>query len=58
MDNKKNAGSPDRELINVNEAYEVAYWSTKFNISPDKLRQAVKDVGTSAKTVEKHLKGK
>lgn len=56
MDNKKNTGSPDRDLINVHEDYELQYWSEKFNISRDELKAAVKAAGTSAKAVEAHLK--
>jgi len=55
MDNKDNPGSPDRDRINVNENYEVEYWTKKFNISADKLREAVKAAGTSAKAVETWL---
>ncbi|AMR30942.1 hypothetical protein A0256_05630 [Mucilaginibacter sp. PAMC 26640] len=55
MDNKQQTGSPDRDLINVNEDYELQYWSEKFGISRDELREAVKAVGTSAKAVEAYL---
>lgn len=56
MDNKHKTGSPDRDRINVNESYELEYWSKKFNVTPDELRKAVKAAGTSADAVEKHLK--
>lgn len=55
MDNKQQTGSPDRDLINVNEDYELQYWSEKFGISRDELREAVKAVGTPAKAVEAYL---
>ncbi len=55
MDNKKQTGSPDRDKINVNEDYEVEYWSKKFNITPQKLRDAVKSAGVNVKDVEKYL---
>jgi hypothetical protein len=58
MDNKTKTGSPDRDRINVNEDYELQDWSKKFGVSPDKLKEAVKEVGTSADAVAKHLKGK
>jgi len=55
MDNKTKTGSPDRDRINVSEDYELQYWSKKFGISAEKLKSAVKAVGTSAKAVEAHL---
>jgi hypothetical protein len=42
MDSKENIGSPDRERINVNEDYELQYWSQKFGITRDELIAAVK----------------
>ncbi|MDB5120688.1 MAG: hypothetical protein JWN56_1906 [Sphingobacteriales bacterium] len=56
MDNKQNNGRPDRDRINVNEDYELQYWSSKFNVNVDTLRDAVKAVGTMSKDVEAHLK--
>jgi hypothetical protein len=55
MDDKQNIGSPDRDRINVNENYELQHWSEKFGVSHDKLKAAVKAVGTSAKDVEEYL---
>lgn len=55
MDNKNNTGSPDRDRINVNEDYELQYWSQKLGVSHDELKAAVKAVGTSAEDVRKHL---
>lgn len=56
MDNKQNVGSPDRDRINVNEDYELRYWTEKFGVSADELKKAVEAVGTSVEAVEKHLK--
>jgi len=58
MDNKDNQGSPDRDLMNVSKNYEVEYWSTKFNVSTESLKSAVKAVGNSAIAVETYLKSK
>lgn len=55
-DNKKKRGGADRGLIALGEAYEVAYWSKKFKITPAKLKAAVKKVGRSAKKVEAYVK--
>jgi len=56
MDSKQNVGNPDRSRINVNEDYELQYWSEKFGVSRDELKEAVKSAGTSAKDVEDYLK--
>src|SRR5258708_35535926 len=55
-DNKKKRGGADRALIALGEAYEVAYWSKKFKITPAKLKATVKKVGHSARKVEAYLK--
>ena len=55
-DNKKKRGGADRALIALSEAYEVAYWSKKFKITPAKLKTTVKKVGHSARKVEAYLK--
>jgi hypothetical protein len=56
MDDKTKTGSPDSDLVNVSEEYEVQYWSKKFGVSAEDLKSAVKAVGNSAKAVEQHLK--
>lgn len=58
MDNKSKTGKSDDSRINVNESYELQYWSKKFNISRDQLKEAVKTAGTLVTDVEKHLKQK
>ncbi|MFH0301508.1 DUF3606 domain-containing protein [Bradyrhizobium sp. 31Argb] len=55
-DNKKKRGGADRARIALGEAYEVAYWSKKFKVTPAKLKSAVKKVGHSAKKVEAYFK--
>jgi hypothetical protein len=57
MDNKNMKGPQDSSRINVNEDYELQYWSKKFNVSADRLREVVRQVGVSANAVEQHLKG-
>jgi len=56
MDDKQKTGNPDRARINVNEGYELDYWSKKFGVSKDKLKAAVETVGTAASAVEDYLK--
>ncbi|TQU42462.1 DUF3606 domain-containing protein, partial [Xanthomonas perforans] len=40
-DDKRNVGSPDRDRINVNEAYELQYWTKTLGVSAEELRAAV-----------------
>ena len=55
-DNKRKTGPQDSSRINTSEDYEVRYWTEKFGVSAEKLKEAVKNVGVSAKAVEDHLK--
>ncbi|RZJ25472.1 MAG: DUF3606 domain-containing protein [Haliea sp.] len=55
-DDKSNRGPADRARINVNEDYEVRYWTEKLKCTPDQLRDAVKAHGPVAATVEAELK--
>lgn len=54
-DDKSNAGSPDRERINVNEDYELQYWTKELGVSAEELRRAVQTVGATADAVRRHL---
>ena len=58
MDNKQNAGSQDRDRINVNQDHELKHWSEKFRVSDEVLKEAVKAVGPMAKDVEEYLNDK
>lgn len=54
-DDKKNTGRPDRDRINVNEDYELQYWTTALGVFTEELRAAVAAVGPTAVAVRKHL---
>lgn len=54
-DDKKNVGTQDRIRINVNEDYELQYWTKELEVSADELRAAVKAVGPTAAAVREHL---
>lgn len=45
----------DATKVNVNESWELEYWSKKFGITKDQLKNAVKAVGVSAAAVKKYL---
>jgi hypothetical protein len=55
-DDKSKQGPQDRSRINVNERYELDYWSNKFGVTPKDLKRAVEKVGVNAKDVERELK--
>lgn len=55
-DDKSKQGPQDRSRINVNERYELDYWSNKFGVTPKDLKLAVEKVGVMAKDVERELK--
>ncbi|WP_415326956.1 DUF3606 domain-containing protein [Chryseobacterium sp. MMS23-Vi53] len=45
----------DATKVNVNETWELEYWSKKFGVTKEKLKEAVKAVGTSAAEVQNYL---
>ncbi len=55
MDNTKKTGTPDSKTINLNEDYEVAYWTKALGISKDELQSAIAKVGKSAEAVRQYL---
>jgi hypothetical protein len=54
-DDKTKRGPPDTQRINVNEQYEVSYWTKALGVSEQKLRDAVRAVGVSVAAVRRHL---
>jgi hypothetical protein len=56
-DDKNNRGGQDRSRINTSEDYELDYWTEKFGVSRDELRNAVGQVGNSADAVEEYFNG-
>jgi hypothetical protein len=45
-------------MINVSEEDELQYWAKKFGITPEKLKSAVRAVGSSVATISKYLNKK
>lgn len=45
----------DALKINVHESWELTYWSGKFGITKDQLKNAIKTVGTSVVAVKRYL---
>jgi hypothetical protein len=54
-DNLKQTGRLDDSRINIEQDYEVSYWSEKLGVSADELRSAVAKVGPIVKNVREHL---
>ena len=54
-DDKTKKGPADSSRINLGEDYEVNYWTHALGVSKEKLKDAVKAVGTSAKAVRDYL---
>jgi len=55
MDDKLKKGKADDSQININESYEVQYWSEKFNVSTETLKSAVRAAGTRVDDVSDYL---
>ena len=45
----------DGKRIDINDPYEVRNWCAIFGVSEDKLKQAVRAVGDSSKSVREYL---
>ena len=55
MSDDKSKVAADRKRINVNEDYELRYWTEKFGVSADELKRAVERVGPMAEDVARAL---
>ena len=55
-DDLTNRGPQDRSRISLLEPHETQYWADKFNVSKERLSEAVRNVGHSASEVEQELK--
>jgi len=45
----------DWDTIDLNEAWQVQYWTTRFGVREADLEDAVKTVGTAARDVQRHF---
>ncbi|WP_439398124.1 DUF3606 domain-containing protein [Bradyrhizobium sp. PMVTL-01] len=55
MDNLTKRAQPDRSKINMQEAFEVKYWTHALGVTKEELQKAVDKVGNSAAAVRKEL---
>ena len=54
-DDRTKTGPADASRVNVHEDYELRYWSKKFGVTPQQLKDAVHKVGPMVKDVKKAL---
>ena len=54
-DNLSERGAGDRARINIEQPYEVRYWSQKLGVTEEELRRVVEQVGPMAHRVEERL---
>jgi hypothetical protein len=55
MDDPDKRGPADRMRIDVNESWEVRYWTAELGCSEDQLRGAVEAVGPMRDDVARYL---
>jgi hypothetical protein len=51
----KQSGKADDVRINIDQDDEVKYWSRKFGVSEEEIRQAVKTAGPMIKDIRQKL---
>jgi hypothetical protein len=54
-DDKTKRGPQDSSRINMNEDYEVEYWTSRFGVSKERLQSAVDRAGVGVDAVAKEL---
>jgi hypothetical protein len=53
--NRNDSGPTDRTSINMNEPFEVRYWSKEFGISQSQLKAVVVKVGSTTDAIRHEL---
>jgi uncharacterized protein DUF3606 len=54
-DDLGNRGPADRPRINANEAWELRYWSKELGVTPNRLKELVRQHGVSVAAVRQAL---
>jgi len=57
-DNPNIRGQQDRQRIDVHQEHELRYWSEKFGVTPDDLKEAIDAVGPMVEDVEQRVRGR
>jgi uncharacterized protein DUF3606 len=55
-DDTSKRGPRDRSQINLDQDYEVRYWTETLGCTKEELKAAVAKVGTSVERVREHLR--
>ncbi len=54
-DDLTDRGAQDRSRINLEEDWEINYWTNELECTESELREAVSEVGNSADSVRRYL---
>jgi hypothetical protein len=54
-DDRTKNDARDRDRVNVNEDFELRYWSDKWGVSAEQLKRAVEKVGPMKADVAREL---
>jgi diaminopimelate decarboxylase len=57
-DDLSKRGPQDASRINVNEEWELRYWTQKFGVTEEELKAAVKTAGVNVDAVSAHFGSK
>jgi hypothetical protein len=57
-DNTEDKGSQDRNRVAANQDWEIDYMVTKFNVTRQEIREAIKEVGNDRDAVEEYFRKK
>ena len=56
VDNPDLRGAQDRSRISLEEEHEARYWSEKYGVTRERLREAVDAVGHSVEKVTEYFR--
>ena len=54
-DDTKQRHGQDRKRIDVDQDYELRYWTKELGVTEEELKQAVRAAGTQIETVRRYL---
>ncbi|OGA36642.1 MAG: DUF3606 domain-containing protein [Betaproteobacteria bacterium RIFCSPLOWO2_12_FULL_62_13b] len=54
-DDTKQRHGQDRKRIDVDQDYELRYWTKELGVTEQELKQAVRAAGTQIETVRRYL---
>jgi hypothetical protein len=57
-DNLNNRGPQDRARINLNESWEIAYWTKELGVTKEELEKVVQKAGPAVSAVRQALNAK